>query len=228
MREGEAMSDTKVNQVLVQTETEKLLLARLQEAHETLEAAREALRGQVALTLDVQRERDELRASLSHETLMELRNALATATRERDHLRALFDAAGQGEHNVLALVEHWQREALEASAEAAEARAVLADTTRALHEKCETCEVRQGEVARVERELDEARAALDVATAEDGTGGVAAMRRALKAEASNARLREALARLMSLDGRDQTYCLDEKCGACDECFARAAIKESES
>jgi hypothetical protein len=44
------------------------------------------------------------------------------AEHERDELRALFDAAGQGEHNVLALVEHWQREALEARRERDEAR----------------------------------------------------------------------------------------------------------
>lgn len=34
---------------------------------------------------------------------------------EVSRLRALFDDAGQGEHNVLALVDHYQRESLEAA-----------------------------------------------------------------------------------------------------------------
>jgi hypothetical protein len=34
---------------------------------------------------------------------------------EADRLRKLFDAAGQGEHNVLALVDHYQREAFDAN-----------------------------------------------------------------------------------------------------------------
>ena len=39
---------------------------------------------------------------------------LAAAVAERDRLRAIFDAAGQGEHNVLALVDHYQRGAIAA------------------------------------------------------------------------------------------------------------------
>lgn len=35
---------------------------------------------------------------------------LVAAVRERDQLRALFDEAGQGEYNVLALVDHYQSE----------------------------------------------------------------------------------------------------------------------
>jgi hypothetical protein len=40
-------------------------------------------------------------------------------------LRKLFDDAGQGEHNVLALVDHYQWLALEAAARIRAARAVL-------------------------------------------------------------------------------------------------------
>lgn len=40
------------------------------------------------------------------------------------------------------------------------------------------------------------------------------------------RLREALRRIMGLDGRDETFCFDQKCGTCDECFARAALAGS--
>ena len=34
--------------------------------------------------------------------------------READRLRKLFDDAGQGEHNVLALIDHYQRNSMEA------------------------------------------------------------------------------------------------------------------
>jgi uncharacterized coiled-coil DUF342 family protein len=57
---------------------------------------------------------------------------------EVSRLRALFDDAGQGEHNVLALVDHYQRESIEA-----------ADRLRA------TCRKRD-ELVEVVRELVEA------------------------------------------------------------------------
>jgi hypothetical protein len=41
---------------------------------------------------------------------------------ERDRLRKLFADAGQGEHNVLALIDHYQREAIAAQAEVARLR----------------------------------------------------------------------------------------------------------
>jgi hypothetical protein len=34
--------------------------------------------------------------------------------READRLRKLFDDAGQGEHNVLALIDHYQRNSMDA------------------------------------------------------------------------------------------------------------------
>lgn len=52
----------------------------------------------------------------------EMLTKISRLQRERDHLqvevarlRKIFDDAGNGEHNVLALVEHYQREAMEAS-----------------------------------------------------------------------------------------------------------------
>jgi hypothetical protein len=44
---------------------------------------------------------------------------------EADRLRRLFDDAGQGEHNVLALVDHYQRCALDAAAKLARVRDLL-------------------------------------------------------------------------------------------------------
>lgn len=44
---------------------------------------------------------------------------------EVDRLRKLFDDAGQGEHNVLALVEHYQAEMIKAQAEAEDATAAF-------------------------------------------------------------------------------------------------------
>ena len=39
---------------------------------------------------------------------------VATKVAEADRLRKLFDDAGQGEHNVLALIDHYQRNSMEA------------------------------------------------------------------------------------------------------------------
>lgn len=39
----------------------------------------------------------------------ELVRALVEAVTERDRLRKIFDDAGQGEHNVLALIDYYQR-----------------------------------------------------------------------------------------------------------------------
>lgn len=44
---------------------------------------------------------------------------------EVDRLHKLFDDAGQGEHNVLALVEHYQAETMKAQADVAELKAEL-------------------------------------------------------------------------------------------------------
>jgi hypothetical protein len=64
---------------------------------------------------------------LSPDTMRALAQAteLAAATAERDRLRALFDAAGQGEHNVLSLVDHYQASALEAEGKLRRARELL-------------------------------------------------------------------------------------------------------
>lgn len=48
-----------------------------------------------------------------------------TLLAEVDRLRKLFDDAGQGEHNVLALVEHYQAETMKAQADVAELKAEL-------------------------------------------------------------------------------------------------------
>lgn len=47
------------------------------------------------------------------------------AERERARLRKLFDDAGQGEHNILALVDHYQRESMEADERLRTVRALL-------------------------------------------------------------------------------------------------------
>lgn len=52
------------------------------------------------------------------------------AEAEVKRLRKLFDDAGQGEHNVLALVDHYQREAIEAVDRAERAEADLADALK--------------------------------------------------------------------------------------------------
>jgi hypothetical protein len=54
-----------------------------------------------------------------HATDLERRMAilvhrLEVAERERDRLRKLFDDAGQGEHDVLALIDHYQRISMDA------------------------------------------------------------------------------------------------------------------
>lgn len=54
-------------------------------------------------------------------------NALPDILAELTRLRKLFDDAGQGEHNVLALVDHYQGEALQAGAEVARLRTLLDD-----------------------------------------------------------------------------------------------------
>ena len=40
--------------------------------------------------------------------------AYSASVSEADRLRKLFDDAGQGEHNVLALIDHYQRNSMEA------------------------------------------------------------------------------------------------------------------
>ena len=46
-----------------------------------------------------------------------LRADLAASQREVERLRKLFDDAGQGEHNVLALVDHYQDAAIKADSD---------------------------------------------------------------------------------------------------------------
>ena len=85
--------------------------------------------------------------------------------------------------------------------------------------------------AKTKLALDEARAEVERLRAHAANSGAADLEarlsladgRRLRAEADNERLREALRRIMGLDGRDETFCLDQKCGTCDECFARAAL-----
>lgn len=58
------------------------------------------------------RERDAYKAQVAS-----LRADLARVTKDRDRLLKLFDDAGQGEHNVLALVDYYQDQALTAGRE---------------------------------------------------------------------------------------------------------------
>mgnify|MGYP000558909436 FL=1 len=46
---------------------------------------------------------------------------------EADRLRRLFDDAGQGEHNVLALIDHYQRNSMEADERLRAVRKLLED-----------------------------------------------------------------------------------------------------
>lgn len=69
------------------------------------------------------------RLVLDADTIAELNRQLDAAIKraveaehERDRLRKLFDDAGQGEHNVLALVDHYQAAAMDAEAKLAGAR----------------------------------------------------------------------------------------------------------
>lgn len=71
---------------------------------------------------ELERERSQWRT----EEVADLRAMLAASEAEAARLRKLFDDAGQGEHNVLALVEHYQREALASEAAAGQMRAALA------------------------------------------------------------------------------------------------------
>lgn len=71
------------------------------------------------------------------------RNALAKTYADRDHLAAelarlhkLFDDAGQGEHNVLALVDHYQEQALDRDRLAAELEAVRGSGGVLAREEC--------------------------------------------------------------------------------------------
>jgi hypothetical protein len=47
--------------------------------------------------------------------------------READRLRKLFDDAGQGEHNVLALIDHYQRNSMDADERLRAVRKLLED-----------------------------------------------------------------------------------------------------
>lgn len=53
-------------------------------------------------------------AHISGEAVRELVARVRAAEAELDRLRALFDDAGAGEHDVLALVDHYQEEARKA------------------------------------------------------------------------------------------------------------------
>lgn len=54
---------------------------------------------------------DEWKAANGYNDLLA---AYSTSVSEADRLRKLFDDAGQGEHNVLALIDHYQRNSMEA------------------------------------------------------------------------------------------------------------------
>ena len=56
----------------------------------------------------------------------QVRADLAASQREVERLRKIFDDAGQGEHNVLALVDHYQDAAIKADAEVKRCRGIVA------------------------------------------------------------------------------------------------------
>ena len=101
---------------------------------------------------------------------------------ELARLRKLFDDAGQGEHNVLALIDHYQRSAMEAEERLREARAVL---------ELNGCECNGGDERRavlehLRRMRDRADAAFRAAARDDARtsaaeahGAEAALRRAV-------------------------------------------------
>ena len=64
--------------------------------------------------------------------LTETLQRAGTAEREAARLRAIFERAGHGEHNVLALVEHYQQAETDARAEAAQARLIIEAAATAL------------------------------------------------------------------------------------------------
>lgn len=66
------------------------------------------------------------------ERISALTSELAEARVERDRLRKLFDDAGQGEHNVLALIDHYQDVELAATNAANEMANELAEARRQL------------------------------------------------------------------------------------------------
>lgn len=75
------------------------------------------------------------------DTIETLERGLSAATdglneqaREIERLRKLFDDAGQGEHNVLALIDYYQAEAMKADAEAERLRGVLVSAVDDLSE----------------------------------------------------------------------------------------------
>lgn len=72
---------------------------------------------------------------------------------EVDRLHKLFDDAGQGEHNVLALVEHYQAEMMKAQAEAE-------DATAAFNIQTERIDAARAVLRKESPTLDEVRAAL--------------------------------------------------------------------
>lgn len=76
-----------------------------------------------------------------------------TLLAEVDRLRKLFDDVGQGEHNVLALVEHYQSEMMKAQAEAE-------DATAAFNIQTERIDAARAALRQESPSLDEVRAAL--------------------------------------------------------------------
>ncbi len=86
-----------------------------------------------------------------------LRKVHDEARSEADRLRKLFDDAGQGEHNVLALVDHYQRTAMEADERLLAARKVVEAARRARISERDCEEVRRADaLGRALAEYDKA------------------------------------------------------------------------
>lgn len=71
------------------------------------------------------RAREDLLAEQALAPVPDLHAAAAVAVAEAERLRKLFDDAGQGEHNVLALIDHYQHRSMEADARLRAVRQLL-------------------------------------------------------------------------------------------------------
>lgn len=65
---------------------------------------------------------DEWKAANGYNDLLA---AYSASVSEADRLRKLFDDAGQGEHNVLALIDHYQRNSMDADERLCAVRVLL-------------------------------------------------------------------------------------------------------
>lgn len=94
-----------------------------------------------------------------------LRADLAASQREVERLRKLFDDAGQGEHNVLALVDHYQDAAIKADSDRDAFRDLLTIARRFVEELAKA--MPDSEAAALLDEIDDNLTAGAASSAED-------------------------------------------------------------